>query len=114
MARPPADPAQLDLGLALRRPRVGRVERRVAAACRRRRRDGALTAGDDGLVALAVELARTVDVCQASAQPYALAQAGRVLADVEAQLAARAGGTGSAFDAFLAGLSAESGHGPGS
>src|SRR5215470_5129119 len=100
------DHEQLTLGEPPRRSRPGRVERRVAAACRRRRRDGTLTAADDGLVALAVELARQLDTAARHGQPYAVAQLGRVLHDAEAQLAARAGGGADAFGAFVAAMSA--------
>jgi hypothetical protein len=103
---------QLTLGVELPRLRPGRVERRVATANRRRRREGSLTAADDALVALAVELARQVDVCARTAQPYALAQVGRVLVDAESELARRAGGGTDAFAAFLAAVDTPAGSHP--
>lgn len=111
--------AELPWGNAARKPRPGRTERRNADAARVSRRAGELRPEDDGLVALVLAMAHGVDVATrvydaapTSGHGMALAQLGRVHADALAQLRARAGGTGSAFDAFLAGLSAEEPHRP--
>ena len=108
---PPGNPAQLTLGVVVGRRRPGRVERRTTDACRAARKAGTLGPGDDGLIVLAVELARHIDACAPTAytpgHPYAAAQVGGILERVHAQLAARAGGTSSDFDRFLASLSAE-------
>jgi len=78
----------LDFTTSSRRT-VGRVERRVAASIAAAKRGKHLEARDDGLCALAVELARTVDECSMSTerpQPYALAGASRELREVLTRL----------------------------
>ena len=98
-------------GFALPRSRPGRNERRVTRACQLRRRSGALSAEDDALIVLAVTVARQLDRCEATEQPYAVAQLAGRMVEIEAALRERSGGAGSDFERFLSSLSTPGAHG---
>lgn len=97
----------LDLG-DVAGPRVGRVERRTAAAIAHAKRGKQLEPVDDGLAALAVELARSVDVASRKPDPYGVAAAGRELREVMSRLkldpTSRGVSSHDPFAEFLAGL----------
>jgi hypothetical protein len=85
VTRPRARQEALDLGAAGHR-RAGRVETRTAAAIRAAKAEDKLGKLDDGVCALAVELARAVDVGALKQDPYAIATAGRELREVMSRL----------------------------
>jgi len=85
VTRPRARQEALDLGAAGRHG-IGRVERRTAAAIRHAKAEDKLGRLDDGACALAVELARAVDLGAAKSDPYAVATAARELREVMARL----------------------------
>ena len=97
----------LDLGSAGRHT-IGRVERRTAAAIGQAKREDRLGKLDDGTCALAVELARAVDVGALKQDPYAIATAGRELREVMSRLkldpTSRGAKTDDPLDRFLAGI----------
>lgn len=98
----------LDLGPVERL--VGRVERAFTAAVDAGRRDGTIADVDGGLAALAVELARGVDVASRKSDPYGVAAAGRELREVASRLkldpTSRGGANDDGLAEFLRGLSA--------